>query len=249
MSIRLVIFDVDGTILQAYSWQHVHQKLGTWNQAKEHKQRFFKDQITYQEWARLDAALWKDQPLTRISQIISQIPYVEGAEQTLKTLKQRGIRTYLLSAGLTQAAERIQRETDAVDAYTSNNLTAKHGVLTGEVEVDVSFNNKDRHLPRILTQFNLAPRECAAVGDDPTLIPLFKKVALAIAFNPTDNTVAKHANITVKSSNLRDILPHILGQRQKNKSNNTLNIDNGVCGGSQARSKLGVNTPRTRGRT
>ena len=213
MHIKLVFFDVDGTILQAYSWQHIHRELGTWNQAKKHHDQFFKNQITYEEWARLDAALWKNQPLTKIANIISQIPYTEGAEQTLKILKQRGIRMYLLSAGLAQTAERIQRETDAVDGYMANNLTARDGLLTGEVKVNVSFNDKDKHVQRILRQFNLMAEDCAAVGDDPTLIPLFKKVSLAIAFNPTDESVAKHADITIKSSNLRDILPYILGQR------------------------------------
>jgi phosphoserine phosphatase len=213
MHIKLVFFDVDGTLLQAYSWQHIHHELGTWNHAKKHHDQFFKNQITYEEWARLDAALWKNQPLTKITQIISQIPYTEGAEQTLKTLKRRGIRTYLLSAGLAQAAERIRRETGAVGGYTANNLTVRDGLLTGEVEVNVSFNNKDEHVQRILRQFNLRAEDCAAVGDDPTLIPLFKKVGLAIAFNPTDESVAKHADITIKSSDLRDSLPYILGQR------------------------------------
>jgi phosphoserine phosphatase len=213
MHIKLVFFDVDGTILQAYSWQHIHHELGTWNQAKKHHDQFFRNQITYEEWARLDAALWKNQPLTKIIQIISRIPYTEGATQTLTALKQRGIRTYLLSAGLAQAAERIQRETDAVDDYTANILTARDGLLTGEVKVNVSFNDKDKHAQRILRQFNLAADDCAAVGDDPTLIPLFKKVGLAIAFNPTDESVVKHADIAIRSSDLRDILPYVLGQR------------------------------------
>jgi phosphoserine phosphatase len=213
MHVRFVFFDVDGTVLQAYSWQHIHSELGTWKQAKEHRDQFFNNQITYEEWAQLDAALWENQPLDRITQIISQIPYTVGAEQTLTTLKQRGVRTYLLSAGLAQAAERIQRETDAVDGYTANNLTVRDGLLTGEVKVNVSFNDKDKHLQRILRQFNLKAEDCAAVGDDPTLIPLFKKVGLAIAFNPTDESVAKHADIAVRSNDLRDVLPHILGQR------------------------------------
>ena len=213
MHIKLVFFDVDGTLLQAYSWQHIHHELGTWNQAKKHHDQFFKNQITYKEWARLDAALWKNQSLTKITRIISQIPYTEGAEQTLKILNQRGIITYLLSAGLAQAAERIQRETGAVDGYTANNLTVRDGLLTGEVKVNVSFNDKGKHVQGILRQFNLRAEDCAAVGDDPTLIPLFKKVGLAIAFNPTDESVAKHADITIKSSDLRDSLPYMLGQR------------------------------------
>lgn len=212
MTIKLVIFDIDGTILQTHSWQHIHKNLGTWSQAKRHHSQFFKNQITYKQWAQLDAALWKNQPLTKINQIINQMPYTKGAKQTLTTLKQKQVKTYLLSAGLTQVAERIQKETDT-NGYTANNLIAKDGCLTGEVEVNVSFHSKDKHLPTILQKFNLASHECAAVGDDPTLIPLFKKVALAIAFNPTNKNIEKHANITIKSNDLRNILPHIFKQR------------------------------------
>ncbi len=211
MPIKLVIFDIDGTILQTYSWQYIHQKLNTWIQAKQYLDQFFKDQITYEEWAKLDAALWKNQPTSRISEIIDQMPYTKGARETLKTLKQKGIKTYLLSAGLTQVAERIQKET-GVDGYTANTLITKDGIITGEVEVNVAFHNKHEHLPTILRKFNFTANECAAVGDDPTLIPLFKKVALALAFNPADKTVEKHAHVTIKSNDLRNVLPHILKQ-------------------------------------
>ncbi len=211
MNIKLVIFDIDGTILQTYSWQYIHEKLGTWNQAKKHYNQFFQSQITYEQWAKLDAALWKKQPLAKIDQIISRMPYTKGARQTIITLKREGINMYLLSAGLTQVAERLRKET-GVNDYVANTLIAKDGYLTGEVEVNVSFHNKDKHLPAILKKFSVIPEECAAVGDDSTLIPLFKRVALGIAFNPTDKNIEKHANISIESKDLRDILPHILKQ-------------------------------------
>lgn len=209
MTIKLVVFDVDGTILQSYSWQFIHQNLGTWNEAKEYSDRFFKKQITYEEWARLDTALWKGQTLTRITKIIRQMPYAEGAKETLATLKAKGIKTYLLSAGLSQVAERIEEET-GTDGYTANTLVVKNGFLTGKVEVNVSFYDKDKHLPHILRKFGVTRNECAAVGDDPTLMPLFKNVALSIAFNPADKKIEKSADVTIKGKDLRKILPYIL---------------------------------------
>lgn len=211
MTIKLAIFDIDGTILRTYSWQHIHENLNTWNQAQKYYGQFFKNQITYKKWAQLDAALWKNQPLKKINQIINQMPYTKGAKQTITTLKQNNIKIYLLSAGLTQVAEKIQEEI-GTNGYTANKLVVKGGYLTGEVEVNVTFHNKDKHLPMILQKFNLTPQECAAVGDDPTLIPLFKKVALAIAFNPINKNIEKHANMTIKSNDLRMVLPYILKQ-------------------------------------
>jgi HAD superfamily phosphoserine phosphatase-like hydrolase len=125
MPIELVIFDIDGTILQAYSWQYIHESLNTWKQAKKYHTQFYKNQITYEHWARLEAALWKSQPLLKIKHIINQIPYTKGAKETFNILRQKGIKIYLLSAGLTQAAERIQEEL-GVDGYTANSLIAKN---------------------------------------------------------------------------------------------------------------------------
>jgi len=215
MTIRLVIFDIDGTILQTYSWQYLHENLGTWNRASEHRSQFFANEITYEEWARFDAALWKNQPITEINRIIDRMPYTRGAKETITALKQMGIKIYLLSAGLTQVAERLQREI-SVDGYTANNLIIRNGYLTGEVEVNVPFQSKDRHLPHILREFNLKPERCAAVGDDPTLVPLFKKVTLAVAFNPTDRIVEEHANVVIRSEDLRRIVHPILNWSKGN---------------------------------
>ena len=209
MPIKLVIFDVDGTILQSFGWQFIHQHLGTWDAAKKYSDQFFSNRISYEEWARLETALWKGQTIAKIEEIIEQMPYTTGAKETLAILKRRGIGTYLLSAGLSQVAERIQKET-LIDGYTANTLLAKDGFLTGEVEVNVSFLSKDRNLPHILRSFNVTQDECAAVGDDPSLVPLFKKVALAIAFNPTSIEVEENADVTVRSRDLREILPYLL---------------------------------------
>jgi len=209
MPVKFVIFDVDGTILQSYSWQYIHQNLGTWNVAKKHSDQFFNDQITYEEWAKLDTALWKGQTIAKIKQIIEQMPYTMGAKETLAALKRKGIGTYLLSAGLSQVAQRVQEET-STGGYSANKLEVEDGFLTGEVEVNVSFYGKDKHLPRILKEFNVSLNECAAVGDDVTLIPLFKKVGLAIAFNPVSEAVERNADVTIRERDLRRILPYLL---------------------------------------
>jgi phosphoserine phosphatase len=209
MTIKLVVFDVDGTLFQTHSWQYIHENLGTWPQAQENKKQFFAGRITYEDWAQLDASLWRNQPISRLNQIVSQMRYVRGAEETLATLNRRGFLLYLLSAGLSLVGERVQRETH-VDGYLANSLGVRDGFLTGDVQVNVSFHQKGKILNSILRKFNLTQQDCAAVGDDPTLVPLFKKVALGIAFNPTSEEVEKQADIIVKNNDLRNVLPYIL---------------------------------------
>jgi len=209
---KLVVFDVDGTLMKSFSWQYLHEALGTWNGGKKYFEQFFHGEITYEEWACLDAALWRGQPLEKILQIVNGMPYSDGAREVLTSLRGKGFKVVLLSAGLTLVTERIRNEI-GVDAALANELIVKNGFLTGEVKVNVSFNNKDEALNSILKKFNAEMKDCIAVGDDETLISLFEKVGLAIAFNPSSENVKKHADIVVKSNDLNDILPHILNKQ------------------------------------
>lgn len=49
--LRLVVFDVDGTLLKIRSsWQHLHEALGTWDRGKQYAEQFFQGLIGYEEW-------------------------------------------------------------------------------------------------------------------------------------------------------------------------------------------------------
>jgi len=208
--LRLVVFDVDGTLIKVESsWQHLHEQLGTWDRGRKYAEQFFKGFITYKDWARLDASLWRGLPLESVQRIVNDMPYTNGARDAIITLRRRGLVVVLLSAGLSIVTDRIRREI-GVDDSLANELVVKDGFLTGEVKVNVSFHNKDEVLHRILKKFGVTPDVCAAVGDDETLIPLFEKVGLGIAFNPRKKVVEKHADVVVKGNDLRQVLTHLL---------------------------------------
>jgi len=210
--LRLVVFDVDGTLMKAVSsWQFLHERLGTWDRGKQYAEQFFQGVITYEDWARLDASLWRGLNLGRVRQIVGSIPYTIGVQDVVTTLRRDGFKVVLLSAGLSLVTERIEREI-GVDDSLANDLKVENGLLTGEVKVNVSIDNKDAALLRILKKFNLGIDECAAVGDDETLIPLFEEVSLSIAFNPRSWVVEERAHIVVRSDDLREVLPYLLGK-------------------------------------
>jgi len=232
--LRLVVFDVDGTLVKAFSWRCLHEALGTWSQGKKYFRQFFDGGITYEEWARLDASLWRGQPIRKIQRIVDAIPYVDGAKKVITSLRRGGFWVVLLSAGLSLVAERIKREI-GVDAALANELVVKDGCLTGEVRVNVSFDKKDEALKPILERFDAEISECVAVGDDETLIPLFRKVGFAIAFNPRSKKVENYADAVVKSDNLLDVLPLIQARAKLKLDRQPENRDEG--GGTRARSK------------
>jgi len=210
--LRLVVFDVDGTLTRvASSWQFLHEKLGTWDKGRRYAERFFQGAITYEDWARLDASLWAGLKLETVQKIVDDMPLTDGAREAITLLRKEGLKVVLISAGLSLVTERIKRET-GVDDSLANDLKVRNGFLTGQVEVKVSVDNKDAVLGHMLEKFNLRMDECAAIGDDETLIPLFEKVNLSIAFNPRSWVVEEQADIVVKGDDLRKVLPYLLGR-------------------------------------
>jgi phosphoserine phosphatase len=116
------------------------------------------------------------------------------------------LKVVLISAGLSLVTERIKREI-GVDDSSANDLKVENGLLTGQVKVKVSVHNKHAVLDCMLRKFKLRMDECVAIGDDETLIPLFERVGFSIAFNPRSVVVEEHADIVVKSDDLREVLP------------------------------------------
>lgn len=208
--LKLVVFDVDGTLVKVNSsWQHLHETLGTWDQGKRYAEQFFRGAIPYEKWARLDASLWRGLPLERVEEIIHGLPYFGGVKDVIVVLRRSGFKVVLLSAGLSLVTGRIERDVE-VDYSLANELIVKDGFLTGGVKVKVPFNGKADVLRRLLRRFGVGMAECAAVGDDETLIPLFEKVGLGIAFNPYSERVERSARFVVRGDDLRDILPFLL---------------------------------------
>jgi len=209
--LKLVVFDVDGTLMKVVSsWQFLHEGLGTWDMGKQYAEQFFRGAITYEDWARLDASLWKGLKLEKVMQIVDSIPYTNGAQDVITTLRRNGFKVVLLSAGLSVVTGRIEREIE-VEGALANELKVNNGILTGEVKVSVSVDNKDIVLLRMLKKFNLGIDECAAVGDDETMLSLFENVSLSIAFNPRSWVVEERADVVVKGDDLRKVLPYLLG--------------------------------------
>ena len=217
--LKLAVFDVDGTLTKVEScWRFVHEKLGTWEKGgKINAELYFNGVISYEEWARLDASLWRGLSIEKIRGIVSEIPYMDGVREVFSFLRGNNVKIVLLTAGLSLLAERIAEEI-GVDDYVANELETENGRVTGRVKVRVSVSNKGEVLKELMKRFNAKPYECMAVGDDETMIPVFQKVALSIALNPCSDKVEKQAKIVVKARNLKEIIPHIK-EFMKRKSN------------------------------
>lgn len=211
--IKLVVFDCDGVLADTESsWEYVHRKFGVDN--IESLTLYLEEKIDDYEFIRRDVDLWrrggKTPHISKIKEILYEIPIVHGAKETIIELKKFGIKTAIISGGIDILTERIKDDLK-IDYNLSNGLVCdSEGYLTGEGIVRVSVRKKDDALISLLRQIKIEPEECAVVGDGFLDCPMFSICKISIAFNPSDDIVVKKAKYVIREKNLKMILKYIL---------------------------------------
>jgi phosphoserine phosphatase len=209
-NIRLVVFDLDGTLTPVDSlWSYLHEAFGTWEYGKIAAQRYRRGQISYKEWAETDSQYWAGAPLKQVLQVLEKIPYREGVRQVFHELKLRNVKTAIVSAGLSLLTDKIGRELGA-DFTLSNELQANDGRLTGGIVVKVAVSEKREIIEMIASQLGVPLSGVALVGDRAN--DLQNPECLKIAFKPKDEAAREVADIIVEDDDLSRILPYLISE-------------------------------------
>jgi phosphoserine phosphatase len=204
----MVVFDLDGTLTTVDSpWRYLHEAFGTWDRGRITSQRYWDGEISYKEWAELDAHYWAGASLSKVKSILDGIPYRDGAKEVFDELRARGVKTVILSAGLSFLAEKAARELGA-DLAIANELQTNDGRLTGEIEVKVAVNSKEGIVRKIASQFRIPLREVALVGD--RAFDLANRECLKIAFMPKDEVARLEAHHVIETADLKAILQYLM---------------------------------------
>lgn len=184
MATRIVFLDCDGTLTKVKSsWEHLHRELDLWNEnADEYQALFRQGHIDYHEFCRRDALLWKGFPLSEIESIVNNIPYQEDAGELVRLFKERGIRTVIISTGLSFLVDKVKRDLE-IDRAFSNALGVVDGNLSGEITINVDYDKKGPIVRQVLREFGYAFDEACAIGDGEGDKGMFEQVAIPIGFN------------------------------------------------------------------
>ena len=218
MAIRVVFFDCDGTLTKVKSsWEYIHRRLNIWdNHADEHQMLFREGKINYGEFCRSDALLWMGLSLTDVVEIIKEIPYQEGAGETVATLRGMGIFTVILSTWLSFLVNSV-RDDLGVHMSLSNDLLVENGVLTGGTAINVQYNKNGYWVNKVLKEKGLNRLASCAVGDGEGDGDMFDAVSISIMYG-SDNSVAPSSVYTIHGGSLTKVVEIIKGHSGDNEA-------------------------------
>jgi phosphoserine phosphatase len=198
-SLRLALFDLDGTIRRVRDpWIQLHEFLGVAEQARDLIPRWRRGEISYDEWARLDAALWRGVSRARMAAALDGNPVRRGARELVDWFIAKAIPCVGISTGLSIFHEHTAWDL-GMDRVICNELHFDGDVCTGGITINVREETKGEIMDAVLAEYGVRAQEVVAFGDGKADIPLFKKAGLGIAICPVHSQVREGADYVVEA--------------------------------------------------
>jgi HAD superfamily phosphoserine phosphatase-like hydrolase len=173
---------------------------------------YMEHKINDQEFAESDIRLWEQSSDVHINEayinsILDEIEPLDGAEDLIHSLHQKGIQTVILSGGIKYLAVKWAEKWNMKEAIANHLIDDENGNL--QVVIESSGHAKGPIMDALLERLNVSKDEVAAVGDTIVDIPLFERAGLGIAVNTNDQRLIDEADYHLKEKNLRKLIPII----------------------------------------
>jgi len=184
--IKLIIFDLNGTLIDEHSWPKLHAALGITEE--EDLVLFHLNQegiIPSKVWTEIVNNLYQKRGRATkeiISNALLDYSYLPGAKEIIMYLKQY-YKVALISGAPDLLVEAVANDLD-VDLFASNALMHFDATdqLTELVVLDEEPAAKAIQLQEFCRRFKLTPSQVACVGDGANDIELFKLTKHGITF-------------------------------------------------------------------
>jgi phosphoserine phosphatase len=209
MDIRLVSFDLDGTLFpETTTCMELGRCLGNIDIITRLEEQYQNFEITSAQVAEGDAFAYTGKSVAEIEALILLIPTIRGMAETISALHEHGISTLIVTVSWSFAA-RVLAKRHGMGGYAGAEMSEENGILTGRVGRHFEAEDKVRFVRAFALERGFALDQCAAVGDSRSDIPLFREVGFSIALNATEQARAV-ATRSLRTGDLRDVLPLLL---------------------------------------
>ena len=208
MTNKLAVFDFDSTLMDGETLEFFAKELGIEEKVKTITDRAMRGEADFFESLTERVALLKGLPLTKVDEICHNLPLMNGAEEVVKGLKEKGYKVVCFSGGFRNATTFFGGKL-GLDAEFANILHVKDGFLTGQVGGEMMFNNsKGQMLKRLQNLLDVTKENTIAVGDGANDLSMFKYAGTRVAFCAKP-IVKENADIVIEEKDLTKILDYI----------------------------------------
>jgi phosphoserine phosphatase len=206
---KLVIMDVDSTLIQQEVIELLAAKAGVQEKVREITESAMRGELDFTESLKARVALLQGLPESVISEVQNEIVLTPGARTLVETLHQLGHRVGVVSGGFTAVIEPLVKEL-GISHYRANTLEIVDGKLTGKVlEPVIDRAAKATALRDFARIEGVLLEQTVAIGDGANDLDMIAIAGLGIAFNA--KPAVKAAAASSVSAPYLDSVLYLLG--------------------------------------
>ncbi|WP_187689039.1 phosphoserine phosphatase SerB [Nocardia wallacei] len=180
---RLIVFDVDSTLIQGEVIEMLAAHAGVEDEVRKVTEAAMRGEIDFAESLRQRVATLAGLDESVIDEVAEVIELTPGARTTIRTLRRLGFRCGVVSGGFRQVIEPLAHDLE-LDFVQANTLEVVGGKLTGKVIGEiVDRPAKAVALRRFAAEAGVPMEQTVAVGDGANDIDMLNAAGLGIAFN------------------------------------------------------------------
>ncbi len=181
---KLLLADMDSTIVVGETLDELAAFAGVKTQVEEITARAMNGELDFHAALTERVALLKNLPIGALEETLNAMQLMPGADILLKTMKQNGAKTVLVTGGFTCFAEDVQNMLD-FDYIHGNHLEIKDDVLTGAILPPILDKHaKLSYLKQYAKDLGIELSDAMTIGDGANDVPMLEAAGLGIGYEP-----------------------------------------------------------------
>lgn len=180
---RLIVFDVDSTLIQGEVIEMLAERAGAGAKVAAITEAAMRGELDFAESLHARVATLAGLPAEVIDEVSAELELTPGARTTIRTLRRLGYHCGVVSGGFRQVIDPLAHEL-MLDFVAANELEIVDGKLTGRVVGEVVDRaGKAKALRNFAEQAGVPMEQTVAVGDGANDIDMLNAAGLGVAFN------------------------------------------------------------------
>ena len=180
---RIVLLDMDSTLIQQEVIDLLAEKAGVGDQVKAITESAMKGELDFKQSLTARVALLSGLKSTVLHEVARELLLSAGARTLIRTLHKLGHKVGVVSGGFINVIEPLLKELK-IDFYSANELEIVDGTLTGKVVGGIIDRAaKAEALRNFAAAEGVSLSQTIAIGDGANDLDMIELAGLGIAFN------------------------------------------------------------------